>query len=530
MQEWIDKELATARFGTMKAATAQAHKPKKRRRSKAGNLKLRKRFHKVLNAMSQKPSLKFPAACKGDAETRAAYRFLDNEHVTFSTILKPHHDATIERIRAQPVVLIPQDTTELDLTRPHEVMAGAGPLNDTARVGFYNHVSLAMTPEHLVLGGVDAEVWARDPLEFDKDADQKRAERRAKPIEDKESFRWVEGYRAACRVAREAPETLVISLADSEGDVYEYLLEAQAVEGVRKASFIIRACQDRAVIPPAAEDSPAADRPGEEDSSVAEVIRRLRERVARTPVLAQRTLEIRRRDARSKDGRKRKAAREARTAEVDIRAARVTLRGPARPGGKLPDVEVHAVLVTEPNPPPGVEPVEWLLLTDLPIDTVDEVLLIVDYYACRWQIEIYFRVLKSGCKVEESQLEAAARFEPYLALCLIVAWRVMYVMMLGRDCPELPCDVALDEDEWQAVYATVTKRPPPAEPPSIQTMVRLIGSLGGWLGRKCDGEPGPKAMWVGMQRMTDLALGWRACAESRAASGAHRPGSARRRE
>ena len=196
----------------------------------------------------------------------------------------------------------------------------------------------------------------------------------------------------------------------------------------------------------------------------------------------------------------------------------------------MPDVVVHAVLATEPNPPPGVEPVEWLLLTDLPIGTRDEVLKVVDYYTCRWQIEVYFRVLKSGCQVEGSQLETAARFEPYLGLCLIVAWRVMYLMMLGRDCPELPCDLALDVDEWQAVYATVLKQAPPAEPPSMQTMVRLIGSLGGWLGRKCDGEPGPKAMWVGMQRMTDLALGWRARGEAQASPGANQRGSARRRE
>ena len=529
MPEWIDKELATAHFGTMKAATAQKRKPpKKPRKSHAGNQRLKTRYKKVLDAISAKPSLKFPAACKGPPEVRAAYRFLDNEHVTFAAILNPHHEATLARIRAQPVVLIPQDTTELDLTRPHEVLAGAGPLNDTARVGFYNHVSLAMTPEHLVLGVVDPEVWARDPVEFDKDADQKRAERRAKPIAEKESFRWVAGYRAACRVAHEAPETLVISLADSEGDVYEYILEAQAVEGVRKASFIIRACQNRAVVRP--DGAEAAEPSLAEDAAAAEVVQRLREQVACTPVLAERTLEIRARDARSQDQRKRKQPRTARTIVVDIRARRLKLRGPARPGGKLPDVDVHAVLVTERNPPPGEEPVEWLLLTDLPIDTVEDILRIVDYYTCRWQIEIFFRILKSGCKVEESQLETAARFEPYLALCLIVAWRVMHVMMLGRDCPELPCDVALDEDEWQAVYATVTKRPPPAEPPSIQTMVRLIGSLGGWLGRKCDGEPGPKAMWVGMQRMTDLALGWRACAASRAAPVAHRPGSARRRE
>ena len=105
-----------------------------------------------------------------------------------------------------------------------------------------------MTPERLPLGMVDAKVWARDPVEFEKDADQKRAERRAKPIEDKESIRWVEGYHAACQVAREASATLIVSLADSEGDIYEYLLEAQAVEGVRKASFIIRACQNRALV------------------------------------------------------------------------------------------------------------------------------------------------------------------------------------------------------------------------------------------------------------------------------------------
>src|SRR5947208_9046568 len=180
MPEWIDKELATAHFGTRKAATAQKRKPpKKARPSKAGNVKLQKRFRKVLDSMSQKPCLKFPAGCTGPPEVRAAYRFLDNEHVTFAAILNPHHEATLERIRAQPIVLIPQDTTELDLTRPHEVLVGAGPLNDTARVGFFNHVSLAMTPEHLVLGGVDANVWARHPVEFDKDAEQKRAERRS---------------------------------------------------------------------------------------------------------------------------------------------------------------------------------------------------------------------------------------------------------------------------------------------------------------------------------------------------------------
>jgi hypothetical protein len=526
MVDWIDSETATAKFGTRKAGKGKTSKGKagkgeagktKARKTKACNARLKLRFQAMLESMSNKPSLKFPAGCNGRAEVKAAYRFLDNEHVTASSILAPHRDATIERIRAQRVVLIPQDTTELDVTRPHEIMVGAGPLNDSARVGFHDHASLALTPEHLVLGVVNAKIWARDPAEFEKDADQKRAERRAKSIEDKESVRWVEGHRAACQVAQEAPETHIVSLADSEGDIYELILEGQHVEGVRKASFIIRACQNRALV--------ATD-----ETSPPESHDLLREQVLSTPILVERTLEIRGRDPKSKDARKRKQPREPRTAVVVIRAARVKLRGPSRPGGKLEDVEINVVLVTELNPPPDAEPIEWILLTDLPIDTGEDVLHVIDYYACRWQIEIYFRILKSGCKVEESQLETATRFEPYLALNMIVSWRIMHVMMLGREWPDLPCDIAFDDDEWQAVYATVKKERPPSQPPPMKTIVGMIASLGGWLGRKCDGPPGPKAMWIGVQRMTDLALGWRACAELTSGAAQDRPSSERCRE
>ena len=145
------------------------------------------------NTMSQKPSLKFPAGCNGRAETAAAYRFVDNDKVGKDQVLFPHRTATLERIRAEKVVLIPQDTTELDVTRPHEIMAGAGPLNDESRVGFHDHALLAFTPEGVPLGVVAADIWARDFDGFDKDADQKRAERRAKSIEEKESHRWLDG-------------------------------------------------------------------------------------------------------------------------------------------------------------------------------------------------------------------------------------------------------------------------------------------------------------------------------------------------
>jgi hypothetical protein len=131
-------------------------------------------------------------------------------------------------------------------------------------------------------------------------------------------------------------------------------------------------------------------------------------------------------------------------------------------------------------------------------------------YFQRWEIEIYFRVLKSGCKIEDSQLERDDRFQPYLGLCMIVAWRVMFVMMLGRECPELPCDVVFDAQEWQAVYAVVKRETPPATVPSLGEMVVPIATLGGDMNRQGDGPPGPKAMWMGLQRMTDWGLAWQA--------------------
>jgi hypothetical protein len=477
MQEWILVETATANFG---------------------DKRLDRRYRIVLDAMSQKPSLKFPAACKARAEVAGAYRLLDNEKVEDRKVLAPHRDATMTRIRQEPVVLIPQDTTELDLTRPHEYMAGAGPLNDTSRVGICNHVLLAETPEGVPLGLVGATIWARDPVAFEKDAQQKREERRAKSIEEKESMRWLEGYRISCQVAREAPDTKIVSISDSEGDIFECLVEGQPEEGVIKAEWIVRACQDRAVV---------------DDDGNRKIKAKLIETAASTPVLRRITLEVRQREAKSKDDRKRRQARQARTAEMTVQAARVKLRAPYRLGAKLENVYVNVVLVRELNPPVGEEPIEWVLLTSLPIDTTDEVLLVIQYYCRRWTIEVFFKILKSGCKVEESQLEKAERFQPYLMLCMIVAWRIQYLMMLGRECPDLPCDIAFDDDEWQAAYAMVKKAPPPPKPPTLKEMTRMIGSLGGHMGRKGDGEPGPKAMWVGLQRLTDIAEGWRAATE-----------------
>jgi Transposase DNA-binding/Transposase Tn5 dimerisation domain len=444
--------------------------------------RLNDRFRILLDRFSAKPTLSIPAACNGWAETQAAYRFFDNDKVDDRRLLRPHFDATLERIRRQSVVLIAQDTTELELTRPEERVGG--PLSDEDHWGVHTHVALAVTPERLVLGLVSSHTWARDVATF-----RKRRHRQGKPIEEKESYRWLQGYRRACAVAAQAPDTRVISLSDSEGDIYECFAAAADDDGP-KADWIVRACQDRCV------------RDGEETAEA-----KLFATAAAGPTLGTLAIEVSARNGQSHDGSRRRQARRARTTRVTVQACRVVLQTPDRLGRQVPDVPVSAVLVREIKPPAGEPAIEWLLLTSLPVATFDQACEVIQYYTCRWEAEVYFRVLKSGCAVEELQFETTERFTNCLAVYQIVAWRVLFALRLGRECPEMPCGVVFAEAEWQAVYHVI-KRKAAATMPSLGEMVTWIAQLGGYLNRKGDGPPGPQTMWIGMQRVRDFALTW----------------------
>jgi hypothetical protein len=297
----------------------------------------------------------------------------------------------------------------------------------------------------------------------------------------------LEGYQSACALAAETPDTTIVAVSDSESDIYE-CLQAGA-DG--QADYIVRGCQDRALL--------------DEEHSL------LLQTLACKAALGKMKIRVSKRQASTGDEtKKRKLPRDGRIARVTIRAAKVLLRGPARPGLKLPAIFVNAILVKEENAPAGEEPIEWLLLTSLPIETFAEVTTALDYYCCRWEIEIYFRTLKSGCKIEELQFERQDRFEVCLAMYMIVAWRVLHVLMLGRECPKMRCDAVLAEAEWKSVYTIVTNEDAPAKPPLLSDMVKMIAELGGYLNRKHDGPPGPQTMWIGLQRMRDFAIAWAA--------------------
>lgn len=464
------------------------------REMKSANLndkRLNRRLVEVLSQLASRPTSSIPAACGGRAEMAAAYRLFANAKVGFDNLLRPHTEATLQRMADQQVVVMVQDTSEVDVTRPEQQVVGAGPLDGGSRRGALLHELHAFTPDGTPLGTVSATAWVRqdDGVGASK---LTRAERAATPIEEKESQRWVATLDAVCSCAAQAPGTRMISVADSEADVYEYLVAASELP--QPCDWIIRACQDRALEVAPGEGSPN---------------NRLRAYVLRQPTLFRRTTSVRGRRAKvSCEARGRRQPRQSRQAEVEVRAAQVALRPPRRADRKLPAVTVNAVLVVEIDPPPGETPVEWLLLTSLPIVDADAVRQVVQYYCVRWMIEVFFRVLKSGCRVEERLFEHMDRLLACLAVYLVVAWRTLYVCRLGRDCPDASCEAVFEPAEWKSAWKVVCREDPPYEPPPLGTMVRLVAQLGGYVHRPRNDPPGPQTVWIGLQRLHDFALCW----------------------
>jgi Transposase Tn5 dimerisation domain/Transposase DNA-binding len=463
--------------------------------------RLNARARAVLDQLASRPTLSIPSACGGNAETTAAYRFFENERVTFSDVLQPHIDATLCRIEAQKLVIVAQDTTEIDLTRPNTQVVGTGPMDASSRRGLFLHLLHAFTPDGTALGTLHATPWTREEgaPSTSKLPSHKRV---AIPIEQKESYRWVTTLEHTQHVAAQLPETQLVCVADSEADIYELLVAGMAEP--RHADWIVRACHDRTL--------PAEARSGGESGETCDSdtkAQTLRERLLATPLQFTKTIPIRGREQKYNcEKRGRRQSRRSRTAEVEVRSLQVTLQSPQRPGGRLPDVTVNVVLVHEPNPPEGEPAVEWILLTSLPIETLDQVRKVIETYCVRWTIEVFFRTLKSGCRVEARRFEDVDHFLPCLAIYLIVTWRTLYVCRLGRELPNISCEAVFSAAEWQSVYQFVKRETPPKKPPTLKEMVRLVAQLGGYVNRKRDDEPGAQTVWLGLQRLHDIALCW----------------------
>lgn len=447
-----------------------------------------RRLDQVVRALAESPAASICAASGGWAETTAAYRLLGCEKVTAEALLAPHRQAVARRCAQHKCVVVSQDTTELDFTHMKET-EGLGPLNAESRRGFFMHGLYAVSEQGLPLGLLHAEINVRDDEHFRINATRKK-----RPIEEKESYRWVEGYRKTQELAAALPECEVFSISDREGDIYEVFEECQKIKDGPRAQWVIRANQDRALSGVAQGEASKLFEALEGSVILGEIEFKIRAKKQRTTKVKGSTTQ---------------SPRSARVVRQTLRAIKITPRPPYRPGKKLAEVSFWAILAEEIDPPEGEEPIRWVLLTSTEAGTFEEARRVLNLYLRRWDIEVFHRVLKTGCRVERIQLKKAKSIIKALMIYSVISWRILYLTHLGRHCPELPCGAVFEEAEWKATCAVANGKMTDEEP-TIGEFIAIVGKLGGHLGRKSDGPPGPKAIWQGLTRVRDFACAWHA--------------------
>ncbi len=438
-----------------------------------GDKRLNKRAVEVLEKLGKHPSGSIPYGCDEWADTKATYELFKNEKVTAEKLRKPHQDRTWARVREHACVLAAQDTSFLNYSH-YKKIEGLGSIGTKEQnlQGIVMHNTMAVTPEGVSLGNLHQMLWVRSEEEQNMTAEEKKN----RPIEEKESYKWIESLNV---IHENTPEdTLIVSVCDAESDVYELLVEADKIG----AKYLIRAAQDRRVLEPE--------------------IGKIRTSLFACKPKAHLTIKV--------SAKKNEPAREAR---VSVRYRKIKLKAPYRLKEvcpePLPNLTVYAILVREDNPPSGMTPVEWVLLTNVTVKQIEDALERIEWYCQRWQIEIFFKVLKSGCRIEHRRLKNFARLQPCIALFSIIAWRIHWLTNVQRIDPTLPCTTALADHEWRALYALATRlATEPSEIPTVGQVVIWIAQLGGFLNRKGDGHPGVTVIWRGWQRLQDSLSMW----------------------
>jgi hypothetical protein len=384
--------------------------------------------------------------------------------VTHEDILEGQRQSTLLRAANYSRVLMVEDTATYNFSS-HPATTGLGTLENKGCRGFLAHTTLVVSTDGVPLGVLEQLVWVRPDEEAG--ISEKRHERR---FAEKESYKWVDGL--------PDPETLAVLpspvvVCDAESHIYEFL----NVLFERGIDFVVRAADARSFSP--------------EGEALFDIL-------AQSEVNHTYTLSLARRPDR-----------DPREATLQVRFRSVTIRRPKRADCEAETLTVWAIDVFEPNPPEGESAVHWVLLTSIPVENIEQALEIVRWYTYRWLIERLHYVLKSGCKIEERQLREAVRLQRLLAIYNLVAWRLLWMTYQSRLTPDAPCTVALSTEEWQALYMFVKKtRKLPKKVPTLSEAIRWITGLGGFLGRKGDGNPGVKVLWRGWMRLQDIVSAW----------------------
>ncbi|MFH1922137.1 MAG: IS4 family transposase, partial [Planctomycetota bacterium] len=396
-----------------------------------GDKRLRDRLIKIASDRSQKPDASYLDACGGDRyAAKGYYYFVDGvrDELNPEAILAAHRERTIGRMMSHKMVLVVQDTTDLNFSsRHHTTGLGLIGTNQTGAqsLGLKLHSSLALTTDGLPLGVLRSVSFAPEP----KGKSGKQSIGR--PIEDKKSFRWLEGHRDCVSVAKKMPKTRLLTVMDREGDIFELFMDAEATR--KRVGVLVRAKHNRCL------------EGGERKLFETLKASKNRERIE-VMIPRQRWKEAKRGKPQQKGLPGREATMELCYQEVSIESTRSDLRS-AEP------ITLWGVYARETNPPAGAKRIEWFLLTTEPVRSAEEAARVVDLYCKRWRIEEWHRVLKSGCKVQEHQNETAERLKRVIAIDAVLAWRIQLMTLLGREVPDLPCAVFFDEWEVRVLEA-----------------------------------------------------------------------------
>ena len=435
--------------------------------------RLKARLGKLLGDLGRRIGGTIPAACQDWAATKAAYRFFDNDRIDEGVILAGHFTATAARFAATVgTVLVLHDTTEFSFTR--DTPDGVGQLSFVKGrhvthtvCGVLLHSSLVLTTGGVPLGLAAVKFWTRKAF---KGTNRLRGKVNATriPIERKESVRWLDNLTQSTRQLGDPSRC--VHVGDREADIYELYCAAHDAG----THFLVRTCVDRLA--------------GRGGTTVAR-------KMAREPIRGEHAVEV-----RDDHG-------QVSTARVDLRFCRMTVRPPIAKQGRYPALSLTVIYADERGTPEGRDPIRWRLLTDLPVGDLPAAVEKLDWYALRWKLETYHKVLKSGCQAERAKLRTAERLTNLLAVLCVVGWRVFWLTMTSRATPDAAPEVAFTPSEV-AVLDRIAGGPPDQAQRTVSHYLVEVAKLGGYLARANDPPPGNMVVWRGLTRLNDLCLGF----------------------
>ena len=458
MTSWLDTELSACQFA---------------------DARLTKRFKTLAEQLSEGRGETIPMACQDWASTKAAYRFFSNEKVGEQEILAGHFQATRQRFQATPgTILVLHDTTEFSFQREDVRSIGVTHRNHSkdssgrprlrTLCGIHMHSSLAVTTGGLPLGVAAVKFWTRKKFKGTNALKRKR-HFTGIPIEKKESVRWLENLQQSTSLLGDSQR--LVHVGDRESDIYEFF--CAALES--KTHFLVRICADRQI--------------GDGDCTISE-------QIGQVHLKGLHRLEI-----QDKNGNRSKVT-------LELRYQRLRILPPLLKRDRYPEPELTVIYAQERGTPSGRDPIEWKLMTDLPIHSKAAAIEKLDWYASRWKIETFHKILKSGCRTEESRLRTADRLVNLVAIFSILAWRIFWMTMLSRTSPELPPTTVFSDVECHLLDHRVPDRKPHSGPRPLSLYITKVARLGGYLARNHDGPPGNIVMWRGLSKLTNLLEGF----------------------